>query len=246
MIDIDQQLRQAGEETRRFAATRPVAPAPRSRSAQPHRGWLAFAASFAVVIALFGVLPWAMQNTQTTQPAVAGDDTTLSAPETTSPTVIASTAAGGCSAEGVEVPQPVGDIPDEIAAKRDAIVAAVSSCDLARIEELASADFRTSVVGGGIEDLARWEESGEGRLDVLLNLFGTTPGVLEIEDGLVYYVWPAAAIYEWDDVPHDLVDELEPVINTGDLDAFANFGSYLGWKTAIDSNGNWVYFVAGD
>lgn len=249
MIDVDQELGRAGEETRRFAATRPVAVAPQTWSAAPNRGWLVFAASFVVMIALFGLLPWMMQTTQTTQPAPLGDDTPLTAPTTadTGAPTTEGTPTPGCSADGTETPASAKELPDRVAEKRAAIVAAAASCDLARLEGLAAGDFRTSFGGGGVENLALWEESGEGRLDTLLELFGTTPGLIEIETGETFYVWPAAATYaSWEDVPDDLVAELDSVIRPGDLEEFAAFGSYLSWRTGIDSNGNWIYFIAGD
>jgi hypothetical protein len=30
------------------------------------------------------------------------------------------------------------------------------------------------------------------------------------------------------------------------LDELSGFGSYAGWRTGIDSDGNWAWFIAGD
>jgi hypothetical protein len=47
-------------------------------------------------------------------------------------------------------------------------------------------------------------------------------------------------------VTEEELDELANIHSEGELDDFATAGSYLGWRTGIDQDGNWLYFVAGD
>jgi len=39
---------------------------------------------------------------------------------------------------------------------------------------------------------------------------------------------------------------LATVHGEDDLDRFATFGSYTGWRTAIDEGCEWLFLVAGD
>ena len=50
----------------------------------------------------------------------------------------------------------------------------------------------------------------------------------------------------WEAIPTEAIEELATVHGEDDLDRFATFGSYTGWRTAIDEDGEWLFLVAGD
>jgi len=50
----------------------------------------------------------------------------------------------------------------------------------------------------------------------------------------------------WEAIPTEAIEELATVHGEDDLDRFATFGSYTGWRTAIDEGGEWLFLVAGD
>jgi hypothetical protein len=145
------------------------------------------------------------------------------------------------------------DLPGEVAATARAIITAASDCDFDGLAEIASVDgppdLATSFGGGGVENLARWEEEGYGEMDTLIRLFGTTHVVIENEDGPQLYIWPAAVAYDsWERIPGEYLTEMIDlgIYTEGELDDIAKFGSYAGWRISIDEEGNWRYFIAGD
>jgi hypothetical protein len=112
---------------------------------------------------------------------------------------------------------------------------------------LATDGFNTSFGGGGFDNLAIWEEEGEGKLGLLVEILDLTHATIEAPEGKDIYVWPAAFAYEsWDAIPDDLLDELHQVYTQEELDQIAGLGSYGGWRTGIDEDGAWLFFVAGD
>ena len=251
MSDLETRLSQASEETREVARQAVPPPIPSARPARP--GWLILAAAFTAVVLLFAV-PALLggqdtplgENPQPTQspPTTIGAATTI--------TMIDDTPQQ-CSAEGTPEPALSSDLPADVDTTARAIIGAASDCDFDVLAGIAftdgSPDLITSFGGGGIDNLARWEEEGYGEMDTLVRLFGTSHALIESEDGPAIYVWPAAFAYDrWEDIPPEYLSELMDlgVYGEGELDEIAKFGSYAGWRIGIDENGEWLYFVAGD
>jgi hypothetical protein len=60
-------------------------------------------------------------------------------------------------------------------------------------------------------------------------------------------VWPAAATYgTWEEIPDEQLAELGTLYSDEELEQISGYGTYIGWRTGIDQDGNWIYFVAGD
>ena len=160
---VDDLLTHAGKETRELAARTWAPPLGPSRSARQAR-WPAFAAAFAVVIVAVGLVPWL---------AGVGDSGARPSgsisPGATMPTSSPSTGdVVECSASGVPVPGDVAGLPAVVAETRQALIDAASVCDFAALEAIASGGLVTSFGGGGIDNLERWEEEGQGVLGTLL------------------------------------------------------------------------------
>jgi hypothetical protein len=239
MNDLEQKLQSAAEETSQLARTRVVAPLGARHQTRRH-GLAVFVLAFALVIILFGVLPFLGGDPQT--PPVDELAPSTSVDTTTTVATIKTT----CSANGISMPSTSGGIPVPVAATRAAIAAAALSCDLEALEDLAIDTFTTSFGGGGVENLARWEEAGEGRLGTLLQLLDTSHETVDSGETTIY-VWPAAATYaSWEEIPEELLAELSEIHTQEELDQIEGFGSYVGWRTGIDEDGNWLYLVAGD
>ena len=114
------------------------------------------------------------------------------------------------------------------------------------LRELAGSGLTTSFGGGDGDDLSLWEEEGRGQLGNLLKLFDMSHAETSHE-GRIIYVWPVAHAYEsWEAIPTEAIEELATVHGEDDLDRFATYGSYTGWRTAIDEDGEWLFLVAGD
>lgn len=252
MDRIETRLRNAAEETReRMRQALPEPPAPRRSGAA---GWLVLATAFAAVLLVFSV-PLLLGGQsgapvgQVPEPTVA-PPTTAGADSTT--TSMTGRATDPCSATGVPQPELAPDLPPAVAATARAIVDAASDCSFDRLAGIAATDgtpkLITSFGGGGVENLARWEEEGDGEMDTLVRLFGTSHTVTE-SDGPEIYVWPAAFAYDsWEDIPREHLVELIDlgVYTEGEIDEMARFDSYAGWRIGIDENGEWLFFIAGD
>lgn len=203
------------------------------------------AAAFAVVIVMFGLLPLLMSEpTDST-----GSEGTPSPPMTTP--IVATTLGTApeieCSAQGVPLPEEAEALPAAVATSREAIITAAAACDLTALESLAGDMLTTSFGDGGVENLRSWENQGEHPLSTLLHLFDMTYATVELENDGTIYVWPAAASYEsWSEISEEEIDGLSRIHSEGELDRIAGYGSYIGWRTGIDYDGNWLYFVAGD
>ena len=250
MNHVDQRLQRAGAETRQLAQDRqPPTLSEKPRFDRVASGWIVFVGAFTVVALTFGIIPWLMGGTDT-QPQLA-DTPPLSSPvdtgpATTSPSDLTTATIPTCSADGVAMPPDTSGLPDAVAATVANVVEAATSCDLAALEALAGEGFTTSFGGGGPENFARWEDEGEGKLGILVEILGMSHATLPTEGG-ESYVWPAAFAYDrWEDIPDDLMNELRQIYTQEELDQISGLGAYGGWRTAIDQDGKWMFFVAGD
>ena len=256
--EFEQRLEQAAHEVRQ-AAKQAVPPRlePGAGRTIP-RGWLIFAAAFAVVIVTLGVLPMisrpedsepASGSTPTTTPGVAG--TTVAEPgATTTPPDPATTVPvfADCSAAGLPMPAEQEGLPDEVADVRLAIAEAAIACDYETLESLASPDLNTSFGGGGFDNLQRWEEEGTyPALALLVELLDTPYAFEDYEDLPRHYYWPSAFVYDsWEEIPPADMEALLNVYTQEELDQSATFGSYALWRIGITEAGEWRFFVAGD
>jgi hypothetical protein len=138
------------------------------------------------------------------------------------------------------------ELPDAVAATRDAIVAAAHARDYAALEALLDPKTFSYSFGESGDPVGYWkmlEEEGEVPiLGDFLPLVLTWP-VAKVGDT---YVWPSAharAPTEWTE------DDLEPLrqLYTADeIDGFVQAGGYLGYRVGIREDGTWLFFVAGD
>jgi hypothetical protein len=60
------------------------------------------------------------------------------------------------------------------------------------------------------------------------------------------FTWPSAVSLAWDELTAEQIDSLRPYFSQEELDAFANFGAYIGYRLTITDAGEWQTFVAGD
>lgn len=244
MNQTEDRLRRAATETRQLADRQRPAPLPPARRPSGNRGWLVLAATFAVVLVVFGVLPLLLESTPDSTPS---ETSPIAGPGPTSPSTT-SLPGASCSAAGFLGSLTGGpDVPEVVAATRAAIIDAAISCDFDTLESRAGEGFAASFGGGGIESLRQWEAEGQGRLGTLLEILHMSHEVIETEDAGVMYVWPAAYSYRsWDEIPADAIEELRSIHTPEEIESFEAANAYLGWRTAIDSDGRWLYFIAGD
>ena len=160
---------------------------------------------------------------------------------------------GPCSAEGLEPPAPDLDLPEQIEATRQAIAAAAIACDWDALGALIDpTNFRYSF-GGGNDPITFWQEAeaaiGNEPMRYLVEtlklnwVLDQPPPEAEVPDS---YIWPDAFPMIWDDVTPEMREALRPLYDDQDFEGFANIGGFAGYRLAIDEDGNWLYFVAGD
>jgi hypothetical protein len=245
MNKVDDRLHAAAEETRQMARQLPITRFV-ERTKTRHNGMLILASAFAVVIVMFGLIPWLISDSGgsvTTTPSPSGPVETV----TTISTTMGTAPQEECSSQGVASPGEADGLPETVAGTRNAIIIAATACDFEALENLAIANFTTSYGDGGFENLMLWEDRGQRPMATLLLLLDMRYATIPLDDGEIH-VWPAAATYEswYDTVTEEELDELSTIHSEGELDEFATAGAYLGWRTGIDEEGNWMYFVAGD
>lgn len=251
MDNFENKISEAAEELRQ--STKLLSPPPmRQPVTGPATRWIAFAAGIAAVTLVAVFLPGLLEGPVSTSPEPTPTTAVTVAPTTSAtlePTTTVTWPTAGCSATGVPQPRPAQGLPEVVAAKRQAVIAAAMACDFDQLEHLAGTPFYTSVIETGVEMFREWEARGEGRLGTLLLLFDMSWGIQEIDEPefLDQYAWPRAFIHDrWEDIPQAELDELLTIYTEEELASIAEFGSYAGWRTGIDAEGNWKWFLAGD
>ncbi len=176
-------------------------------------------------------------------------DTTTTTMEPTTTETTASTVDTPCSASGVDRPEPQVGLPTAVADKREAILTAALACDIEGLAALTGPSFTASFGGG--EPAAIWIDDeylfGYEPMRALVELLRLTPTVIDLGSDGVRYTWPPAFTYEtWAEVPLADRDALRVLYDDADFDVFAQFGSYIGYRTSITDDGTWTAFVGGD
>lgn len=153
----------------------------------------------------------------------------------------------GCSSGNFEGQVASTGLPEPVATTRTAIVPAALVCDLDGLEATADIDFLTSFGGGDAASLREGETEGRGELGTPLELLDMSHEVIDMGAGRTIDVWPSAYAYEsWDEVPAESVEELGAIHTQEEIESFDTANQSLGWRTAIDSEGRWLYFIAAD
>jgi hypothetical protein len=256
-MNIDQRLRAAAAEL--SGRARQSTPPPLGRSASGTsawwtNGWLAFAATFAIVLAVIGIpllIGGFGVGPSDGGPVGTGETITTQGPTSTTPP------AANCEVSELYPPTTVGytddssgplDTTEPVRDKLTAIAAASQECDQAALADLAADGFTTSFGGGsGIDDLVRMHEEGVEVYRIIGDLLNMSHGVVEMEGGERLFVWPAAFAYDaWAEIPAENIAELSLLYSQEEIDQLEDFGVYAGWRMGITESGQWIFFVAGD
>lgn len=157
--------------------------------------------------------------------------------------------ASSCSA-GDLAPSALAlsSIPQPVAQTLGDIVSAARECDFDRLEALGGDNFNASF--GGDDPSTLWtmqEENGEQPMYALMRILDMPYGTIDLGDELLY-VWPSAAAFDgpWDELPEADRQALLSLYTEEDLQSFADFGGYYGYRIGITASGDWSFFVAGD
>lgn len=143
------------------------------------------------------------------------------------------------------------ELPEPVAAKRDAIAIAADIGDLEGLAALTDPNDFTYSFGDGEGALSYWLRMRDEGVDPSELIEGVLrAGCAKYDEGGdTFYVWPAAALIDYPDLTQAEIDALQAVYG-GDLESWyvegTDVGYYLGWRLYIESDGRWTSFVAGD
>lgn len=159
----------------------------------------------------------------------------------------------GCSASGMS-PAVGGDdqLPTAVAIKRNAIIDAAIACDFAALESLTGPEFvfqHELVDPGPAYSWALQEQVfGEPMLETLVLLLQQSATAGDNGEGGTWYGWPEAYVLSQDNFTAATRDQLVTIgltpehadrIMTGEAD-------YIWYRTGMDADGTWRFFIAGD
>ena len=169
---------------------------------------------------------------------------TVTQPVTVTETVAETAAEAACSASGLRVALPDEELPAPVAETRRRIFEAAIACDYDTLQAIAlegEPGFTYSYGGEtSASDFWRGEEERGGRpLAILVQILA----VPHARNEAGFYAWPAA----YSEQPTEAAwNDLEAVYSRDEINAWRDFGSYLGYRVGITPAGEWQFFVAGD
>ena len=143
-------------------------------------------------------------------------------------------------------------LPQAVAQKRDAIIAAARARDYAALQKLISAREFVYSFGEGEKPIAYWRAAAKDGIDIpklMVAVFEMRCTFIKAADGSQAYSWPSAAEIEWAKLNPAERAALEKLygkkIDEYWIEGRAK-GYYVGWRGTIDAKGEWQSFVAGD
>ena len=153
-----------------------------------------------------------------------------------------------CSTSALRLTLPEQDLPPAVADVRERVFDAAVACDYDTLEEIAleeGAGFTFSY-GAGTDASEYWrqaEQSGEEPKPMRTLAAILTLPYTRNESGS--YAWPTA----YNESPTEA--DWQALVDAGlytqeQIDSFKAGTGYLGYRTAITTDGDWQFFVAGD
>jgi hypothetical protein len=137
------------------------------------------------------------------------------------------------------------DIPAPVMVTHAAILEAATAQDYDALAALVPETGFTYTFGGPVPGgpAAYWREI-EAEEDPL----GKLAAILKMPPTIVdhTYIWPFAYDRDPAGLTADEREILSAAATEAEIDQWAEFGHYLGWRAGINARGEWVFFVAGD
>ena len=199
-----------------------------------------FVLAAVLALALTGCGSDAGNDAASTQPVTVTETVTQTETVSQEPEVT-------CSTSGLRLTLPEQELPAEVADVRKRVFDAAVACDYDTLEQIAlekGAGFTFSY-GGQTDASDYWrtleEEGTEKPMRALATIL--TQPFTRNESGS--YAWPTAySERPTEEAWQALVDA--GLYTQNQIDQMKTAGSYLGWRTAIATDGDWQFFVAGD
>jgi hypothetical protein len=167
-------------------------------------------------------------------------------PSSTTTTTTSAPPAATCSTAGLRATLTEQDLPAPVAETRRAIFDAAVACDFEALAAEAGNDFSYTFGdrnGGPAQYWQAREGEGVPVLRTLVQVLNLPPAERDELEGRPYRSWPSADQETRTDADWDA---LRGLYTDEQVDQFRQADMYTGWRTGIDDQGTWMYFVAGD
>lgn len=181
----------------------------------------------------------------------AASDTSSTLPSTTQPPTSTTTTTTIPRCIDVDSTDAPAGLPGPVAETYTAIIEALLNCDFEELGRLASdgeRDFTYSF--GGSEDPAGFwsgqtpdSETIQFLAAIMLKSFGATEDAFGTDEPIDLYFWPAVF---GPDPTDEQWDEVRDLYSDEEIDQMKDFGGYIGLRSGIAEDGEWMFFVAGD
>lgn len=155
---------------------------------------------------------------------------------------------------GYIVSDDLARLPEPVAEKRAALIAAAENGDIAALRSIFEGEPAPVTVSFGdpedpIDHLRRESSDGEGLeiLAILADVLEAPYAVQDGGDGEPVYVWPYLAAFESlaDSSPADRVEGIR-IAGFDNFQLMQEFGVWIYWRAFITPEGHLQAFVAGD
>jgi hypothetical protein len=151
----------------------------------------------------------------------------------------------------VEIVRDLSLLPEPVRKKRDAILAAARSGDLAKAAALVKADQTTISFGGETEAAEFWKKTfpdsdGAEVLATLIEVLEMPFVHLDKGSAQELFVWPYFYATDLNKLTPPQRVELFRLVTAYDYREMQKFGSYNFFRAGISPDGRWQFFVAGD
>lgn len=150
-----------------------------------------------------------------------------------------------------EIIRDLSKLPEPVLKKRDELLAAARSGDLAKTAALVKADQTAISFGGETEATEFWKKTFPDSDGV--EVLATLVEVLEmpfvhLDKGTPQemFVWPYFHAMQLDKLTPEQRVELFRLVTAYDFREMQKFGSYNFFRVGISPDGRWQFFVAGD
>lgn len=150
-----------------------------------------------------------------------------------------------------EVIRDLSRLPDLVRQRREEILAAARSGDLAKVAAIVKANQTLISFGGDTDAAALWKKSfpDSDGLEVLATLIEVLemPFVhLDKGSAQEMFVWPYFHAMQLEKLTPEQRVELFRLVTAYDFREMQKFGSYVFFRAGISPDGRWQFFVAGD
>lgn len=152
-----------------------------------------------------------------------------------------------------EISDDISALPEPVRAKRQALIDAARSGDIAALQSIIDAqDSPPNVSFGNPDDALAYlrdvSEDDDGRqiLGLLVDLFDQPYAYYPDSGGETNYIWPYLAEIDPSALtPEQQVDAYR-LLDSEAIEELKQMGAWYYWRTIINENGQWSAFVAGD